>query len=452
LNVASIAIGVVWFAAMAAMAVVSAAEGEGRAGRRALALAIAMPVPYLAAGLLEFRFQALVIAVLVLVTGAAILCLVIPTGRRRSPGNEASDVKIDERDIMFSRRLLEPGTERFDEYYANRPENKEPDDEFRSRPGLMKKGSTAYDPITFNAANANFKTVKQFHELVDGEPLRTRVKSDPSEMTNFIKTWAKKLGAVSVGVTRLRDHHLYSHVGRGPDFGDAVDLPHEFAIALTVEMSREMIYSAPLGPTVMESAQQYLASGTMATQMADFIRRLGYPARAHIDGNYRVVCPLIARDAGLGEIGRMGLLMTPELGPRVRLAVVTTDLPLVEDGRRYDSTVYEFCRICKKCADVCPPQAISLDEPAEIDGIRRWRINQEACYTFWCTVGTDCARCVRVCPYSHPDNVLHNLVRAGVRNSSAFRRFALHMDDFFYGRKPPPSKIPDWLNVTTRTD
>ncbi|MFQ6103859.1 MAG: hypothetical protein ACE5OP_06150 [Candidatus Glassbacteria bacterium] len=52
------------------------------------------------------------------------------------------------------------------------------------------------------------------------------------------------------------------------------------------------------------------------------IRNLGYPARTHIDGNYRVVCPLVARDAGIGEIGRMGLLMTPRLGPRVRIAVV----------------------------------------------------------------------------------------------------------------------------------
>jgi ferredoxin len=437
---------------MAVMAVVSAAEGEQRAARRALALAIAMPLPYLAAGILEFRFQAHVTAALVLVTGAAVLLLVVPTGRRRSPGHEAPDAKIDERDIMFSRRLLEPGTERFDEYYARRPENKDPDDRFRTRPGLLKKGSNAYDPITFNAANANFKTVKQFHPIVDGEPVTKRTECDVAGITKFLKTWAQKLGAVSVGVTGLRDHHLYSHVGRGPDFGKPVELPHRFAIAFTVEMSKEMIYSAPLGPTVMESAQQYLAAGTIAIQMADFIRRLGYPARAHIDGNYCVVCPLVARDAGLGEIGRMGLLMTPELGPRVRVAVVTTDLPLVEEDRRYDSTVFDFCRICKKCADVCPPRAISFEEPAEIDGVARWQINQEQCYTFWCTVGTDCARCVRACPYSHPDNVLHNVVRAGVRNSALFRRFALRMDDFFYGRTPPSAKIPDWLNVTTKTE
>ena len=91
------------------------------------------------------------------------------------------------------------------------------------------------------------------------------------------------------------------------------------------------------------------------------IRSLGYPARAHIDANYRVVCPLVARDAGLGEIGRMGLLMTPGPGPRVRLAVVTTDVPLVSDERLRDDSMIDFCTRCKKCAEVCQPDAISFD-------------------------------------------------------------------------------------------
>jgi reductive dehalogenase len=224
-------------------------------------------------------------------------------------------------------------------------------------------------------------------------------------------------------------------------------LKHKFGIALTVEMDKRMIDSAPFGPTVMESAQQYLSSGTIAVQISEFIRQLGYPARAHIDANYFVVCPLVARDAGLGEIGRMGLLMTPELGPRVRIAVVTTDLPLATDGNARDYTMLDFCRICKKCADICPSKAIPFGDPSRINGVRRWQINSEGCFTYWCSVGTDCALCVRVCPYSHPDSLLHNLVRRGVRNSVLFREFALKMDDLFYGRKPPPYPLPEWMNV-----
>jgi reductive dehalogenase len=254
-----------------------------------------------------------------------------------------------------------------------------------------------------------------------------------------------ELGATSVGVTELRDYHLYHTVGRGEDYGKPVEREHKYALALTVEMDKEMIDAAPFGPTVMESAQQYLRSGTTAIQAAEFIRQLGYPARAHIDGNYRVVCPLVARDAGLGEIGRMGLLMTPELGPRVRIAVVTTDLPLVVDERRYDSSTIDFCIRCKKCAEACPSKAIPFGDRVEIEGVQRWRINSEVCFTFWCVIGTDCARCVKVCPYAHPDNFLHNSVRLGVRKSARFRELALAMDDYFYGRIPTPSAFPEWM-------
>jgi hypothetical protein len=52
---------------------------------------------------------------------------------------------------------------------------------------------------------------------------------------------------------------------------------------------------------------------------------------------------------------------------------------------------------------------------------------------------------VSVCPYSHPDNPMHNVVRWGVRNSALFRRFAIKMDDVFYGSQPGPAAPPSWI-------
>ena len=200
-----------------------------------------------------------------------------------------------------------------------------------------------------------------FHAILERQPTRCEpLALDPQEMTKFVKNWAKKLGAVSVGITELKDYHFYSTIGRGEPYGAPVNLKHKYAIALTVEMEKILLDTAPHAPTAMESAQQYVNAGVIAVQLAEFMHGLGYPARAHIDGNYRVICPLVARDAGLGEIGRMGLLITPELGPRVRLAVVTTDLPLVADERKYDKSVLDFCSRCKKCADNCPAKAIPL--------------------------------------------------------------------------------------------
>ena len=156
----------------------------------------------------------------------------------------------------------------------------------------------------------------------------------------------------------------------------------------------------------------------------------------------------MARDAGLGEIGRMGLLMTPNLGPRVRLGVVTTDVELVPDERTPDPTVIDFCNICKKCANNCPSKSISFEERQEIDGAVRWRIKSETCYQYWNVIGTDCNRCMAVCPYSHPDNSAHNLVRWGIARSGGFRRGSLWLDDLFYGKYPTVKAAPAWTRIT----
>jgi ferredoxin len=427
---------------------VSLRERERRAASLFVALAVVLPLPFLAAGLLDVPGADTVAVVLLSAVAVTLVALLLPIRGRMPAGDGAPPARIDERDIMFSRRLLVPGTPRFAEHYARRPEQREADDAFRREPGLLAEGSAAYDPVLFPAADASFATIERLRPFVDGDPVGERLPVDPAAIGGFLRGWGRKLGAASVGVTRLRDYHLYDIVGRGPDYGSPVTLDHPFAIALTVEMDHAMLQHAPLAPTVMESAQQYVAAGVIAVQLAELIRRLGYRARAHIDGNYRVVCPLVARDAGLGEIGRMGLLMTPALGPRVRIAVVTTDLPLTPDERRAEPSVLDFCTRCRKCADVCPAGAIPRDGRKRTAGALRWRIDSEACFTFWCRSGTDCARCVAACPYSHPDTPLHRLVRRGIRRSTLFRRMALTADDALYGRRPAPRPINGWLRVT----
>ncbi len=241
------------------------------------------------------------------------------------------------------------------------------------------------------------------------------------------------------------DYHWYNTGGRGDRYGKKYVPQDRLGIVFTVEMDDEMVGCAPKAPVVMESSQQYLNAGRIATQLAIFLRNLGFEARAHIDGNYEVVCPLVARDAGLGELGRMGLLMTPQLGPRVRIAVVTTNAPLTVDDRNYDPSVEDFCRKCLKCADACPVSAISKNDKEVIGGIRRWQIDQEKCFTYWSYAGTDCGSCIRVCPYSHPDNFFHNTVRFLIKYFPNFRKPAVMLDDLFYGRRPEPHKMPKWI-------
>jgi len=196
---------------------------------------------------------------------------------------------------------------------------------------------------------------------------------------------------------------------------------------------------------VLESARRYVDAAVIAIQLANLARRLGYPARAHIDGNYRVIAPLVAREAGLGEIGRIGILMTPDLGPRVRLGVVTTDLPLLPDQRMPAESIIDFCRVCAKCAESCPSRAISMDDRKLDHGMLRWKLDEDRCFRYWNAIGTDCGICMAVCPYSHPANWAHNLMRAAVARSGAARRAAVWLDNWLYGREPLPRRGPVWL-------
>ena len=427
--------------------VVSIREREMRAASVSFILAASGSLFLLAAALpLSIRLG--LVAILGLAVAAFIIAALLPLGRVTLKP-DVQQPRFDERDIMFARARLVPDSPEFDSYYATRPQIRAGDDLFRSKPGLLSLQAQEANPFLFASAHAGSDLTEALRNSVDGPVAEQQYALPPAEMTSFLKSLAHYYGALHVGTAELRPQHVYSHVGRGfGRYGDPIPFEHCYAIAFTVEMDHRMIAANPAAPGVVESVKQYVEAARVAVQLASAIRRLGYPARAHIDGNYQVIAPLVARDAGLGEIGRMGLLMTPHHGPRVRIGVVTTSLQLIPDPPTRDSTVIDFCNICNKCAECCPTRSIPLGEREEIDGNLRWRINPDTCYRYWCIVGTDCGVCMTVCPYSHPNNFSHNLVRWGIAHSGFLRRGAYLMDNLFYGRKPISRIAPEWTRVS----
>ena len=425
----------------AAAGITSLIEKERRAAGISFIAGIFLALPFLLPAVGGVHYPDWLYLGLIALPGACLFLFLIPIPGRIPYSFPQPTRRIDERDTMFSREKLVPGSERFDAYYKRKPLHKSLDDTFRRKPGWLSPGSKYYDPVLFATTKKIFEKVELLYPRVDEEPSERRLESDPQSFSDSIMRMAGRLGAHSAGITSLADYHVYSVGGRAERYGVEFSVKHKFAIALTVEMDYHMMRTAPAAPTMVESARQYYNAGKMAIEIAEYIRSCGYPARAHIDANYQVVCPLVARDAGLGDIGRMGLLMTPDLGPRVRIAAVTTDMPLVPTAEGPDPAMIDFCRKCSKCAVVCPGHSIPSGNESEIDGVKRWQIDSESCYTYWCLAGTDCGRCVTVCPFAHPDNWFHRLVRFGIRNSYLFRRLAIPLDDLFYGRRPNPRSL-----------
>lgn len=440
-------IGLAWFVAFSGFSIISYKEREKRAARISLVLAVSGTALFLLAMLLPLMIKLILLIILGGVGLVIIVLLFLPIGKV-SMGNDSPQKRYDERDIVFARAHLKPDSAEFESYYQMRPEKLEIDNRTRAKAGLLSPNARLANPYLFASPEGSFFLTESLSDAVDGSLAQERLELPVDEMTAYLKNLAGYYGALDVGITELKPYHVYSHIGRGSGtYGAPVPVKHRYAIALSVEMDFEMMGASPQAQTVMESAKQYVESARVAVQLAATIRALGFPARAHIDGNYRVIAPLVARDAGLGEIGRMGLLMTPRHGPRVRLSVVTTDTALIPDGRVPDPAVIDFCNICSKCAECCPSKSISFEKRAEIDGVLRWQINPETCFHYWNVIGTDCGRCMAVCPYSHPSTFSHDLIRWGNSKSGAFRRGANWLDDLFYGTQPAPRDAPDWTRV-----
>jgi len=445
LNLILIGLGLLSGAGFGWFAVLSVRENEPRAARISGGLAILLVIIFYFSTYFVINIKLAIFYTILMVSAAAVIVFFLPIGTL-PPDQHSPTRRFDEREIMFARHRLKPGTPQYQQYYALHPEHQPADDRTRARPGLHSPHSKYAHQPAFAATEAGFSLTKAMHPMVDGSPGDQPHPFTQQEASAYIKKMAARYGAADVGITTLNPAYVYSHVGRGPrEYGSPIELDHRFAIAFTVEMDFESMQSAPQGTSIIETAHQYVEAGKISVQLAETIRLLGYEARAHMDGNYRVICPPVGRDAGLGEIGRMSLLMTPRLGPRVRLGVVTTNLPLEIDEAKPSPTIIDFCMVCKKCAENCPSKSIPFGPRTEEDGTLRWRINPETCFAYWNEIGTDCGICMAVCPYSHPDHPLHNAIRWGNAHSGAFRRAALWLDDLFYGKHPARHPLPEWL-------
>jgi reductive dehalogenase len=440
-----IILGSLFLFLLSSFAWVSHREGERRAATTSLFAAILGAALFFLALLLPLSTQFIFLIVFISLGVLGTILFLLPIGQiDHLP--DVPEGRFDERDIVFARARMKPGSPEFDSYYRMRPENKAIDEKFRKLPGLLSPTALKANHAAFASASASFQLTHAVRDEVDGAVSTDSSSHSPELNSAFIKGYTRYLGAVSVGITTLEPFHVYSHIGRGSgEYGAPITLDHKYAIAFSVEMDHQIMGTAPEAPVVMESARQYVEAAKIAVTLGTYLRLQGYPARAHIDGNYRVIAPLVARDAGLGEIGRISILMTPELGPRVRLGVVTTDFPLIPDKRMDGGAMIDFCTFCKKCAENCPSRSIPFDDREEIDGAWRWRIDADTCFRYWNAIGTDCGVCMAVCPYSHPDNWAHNAVRWAILRSGFARRAALWMDDLTYGRKPAPRPTPDWL-------
>lgn len=351
--------------------------------------------------------------------------------------------QYDERDIMFARMNYQEGSKNYFDYYSKNPQLKETDDSLRELPPMGGEGSVMFDKVNSPMVDAAFKYLNDIRNFSEGTPAKEKINNDPVSITEKIKGLAKFYNAKLVGITEMKDYHYYSHRGRHEgNYGEEITHKHKYGIVFAIPMDREMIMRAPKLSEAIGVVKGYVEAATTGMILSYYIRELGYDARNHMDGNYLVVAPLVAADAGIGEFGRNGLIITKQYGACVRLGVVTTDMPLVLD-KKEDFGVKEFCTDCGRCARTCPGKAISKTDMEEHDGVLRWKINAEECYRRWRCLGTDCAICIANCPFTYGiiENQLSDIKTSNERRMNILREF-----DEKYGIRPIIREDVKWLN------
>ncbi|MEM7429775.1 MAG: reductive dehalogenase domain-containing protein [Pseudomonadota bacterium] len=240
---------------------------------------------------------------------------------------------------------------------------------------------------------------------------------DPASESREIKRIAKLFGADLVGIAEVDPRWHYTARVDVRDFTEAPnDLPDGIThvIVMGHAMDSELVDTYPSALAGASTGLEYSHEASIVIQLSSYIRNLGFEAVASMNDTALVIPYAIK--AGLGEYGRNQMVITPEFGPRVRFSKIFTSLPLEADTPRALG-IRQYCEICTRCADACPPRALPFGGPSDqpvnqstIPGVKKWSADCEKCFGYWAKLKTDCAICMRVCPFNlKPGNLADRL-------------------------------------------
>jgi len=192
-------------------------------------------------------------------------------------------------------------------------------------------------------------------------------------------------GATVVGIADLRGYLSgeIAHLGRAVSIGVDRKL-NEDTLALLVKLQKRTVrfLKARGHRTLAIPPDSDRKKGTFISQLYSLF-------------NHKMA----ATSAGLGWIGKNGLLISPDHGPRLSLATVLTDAQLTPDR----PMAHSLCGGCTLCIEHCPSGAITgadwsrsqpFVEMVRLADCRSHKTNKRK------TEGKpNCGLCINICPY-----------------------------------------------------
>ena len=207
------------------------------------------------------------------------------------------------------------------------------------------------------------------------------------DATEEIRAKAREMGFNEVGFTKLDLRYVYKSKRSWVKF--------HHAICLAYEQDYELTQTAPSLEAEGPHFGTYRIMGALALQLGDYIRSLGYHAQVHSpNDNSGAYIPMFV-EAGLGQLGANGQLLSPHFGSRARLMIISTDAP-VTYTHPVDYGMHAFCNICQVCVNRCPGRALMRDK-VWWRGVQKHKLIYRRCRPVLARY-EGCAVCMKVCP------------------------------------------------------
>jgi len=173
--------------------------------------------------------------------------------------------------------------------------------------------------------------------------------------------------------------------------------------------------------------------------LTDLIRSLGY--RVQVSGptwHYGPMIPMFV-EAGLGQLGANGQLLSPHFGSRARLQIIFTDAKVTYD-QPIDYGIHRFCQVCQVCVQRCPGRAL-MQEKVWYRGVEKNKLVFKRCRPVMARY-LGCGICMKVCPVQKygMQPVMEHYVETGEvlgKGTDSLEGYTLH-DKGYFG----PSELP----------
>ena len=256
---------------------------------------------------------------------------------------------------------------------------------------------------------------------------------DPaSNITDEIRTKARELGFGEIGFTRYDRRYTFK-VKKGW-------VRFEHAVCLAYEQDYRQTQTIPSMEAEYAHYGAYEEENKQGILLAEYIREKGYRAQIHSpNDNSAPYIPMFV-EAGLGQLGANGQLLSPHFGSRSRLMIITTDAPVDYDSP-VDYGIHKFCDICQVCVNRCPGRAL-VKEKVWWRGAEKNKLMYERCRPVMAKY-EGCGVCMKVCPIQRygMEPVMKHYVETGEvlgKNTDNLEGYAFEDRGGYFG----PGQLP----------